>query len=66
MRRVNWLFLFMTILVTFTIVINWFGENMSYLTPSFSTYLIKSSIGTTNITQAIIVKIKLPSSMDIS
>lgn len=58
MRRVAWLFLIMSIIVIFTIVINWHGSGMSSYASSFSTYLIKSTVGTSYLIQAIIQKTK--------
>lgn len=49
-RRVTWLFFVYTLLVGITIYINWLGTGMGNYSPSFSTYLIKSTIGTTHLT----------------
>jgi hypothetical protein len=51
-RRMTWLFFVFTLLTAFTIYINWNGTGMSNYSPSFSTYLIKSTIGTAPPTQA--------------
>lgn len=45
MRRVTWLFFVVSLLVVMTIVVNWQGSTMSSYASSFSTYLIKSTIG---------------------
>lgn len=45
-RRTTWLFFLFTIFVALTIYINWLGTGMGNYSPSFSTYLIKSTIGT--------------------
>lgn len=45
MRRVTWLFFVASLLVVITIVVNWQGTGMSSYASSFSTYLIKSTIG---------------------
>lgn len=45
MRRVTWLFFVVSLMVIVTIVVNWQGSAMSSYASSFSTYLIKSTIG---------------------
>lgn len=45
MRRVTWLFFAVSLMVVVTIVVNWQGTGMSSYASSFSTYLIKSTIG---------------------
>lgn len=45
MRRVTWLFFAVSLMVIITIVVNWQGSAMSSYASSFSTYLIKSTIG---------------------
>jgi hypothetical protein len=44
-RRVTWLFFFFTLLVAVTIYINWKGSGMNAYSPSFSNYLIRSTVG---------------------
>ena len=47
LRRVSWLFLTLSLMVVFTIAINWQGSGAS----SFSAYPIKSTVGTARPTQ---------------
>jgi hypothetical protein len=51
-RRVMWLFFFMSLVQGITIYINWLGNGMQEYSSSFSTYLIKSTLGITYHTQA--------------
>lgn len=44
-RRMTWLFFIMALLQGITIYINWLGSGMSAYSSSFSTYLIKSTLG---------------------
>ena len=44
-RRLMWLFFILTLVQGITIYINWLGTGMSNYTPSFSTYLIRATIG---------------------
>lgn len=53
-RRLSWLFLAMTIIQGINIIINFKGDGLNNYEASFSTYLIKSTLGTCIITKAII------------
>lgn len=41
----SWLFLVLSLLIIVNIIINWQGSGMSSYSSSFSTYLIKSTLG---------------------
>ena len=51
MRRLVWLFFVLLLLEGIVIYIDWLGDGMSAYSESFSTYLIKATIGTPVLTQ---------------
>ena len=48
-RRMCWLFFVMSVLMGVSVYINWLGSEMSSYKASFSTYLIKSTAGNSNL-----------------